>query len=705
MWLGISIGVPEPITPGRGSDVQQSVDGHHMRSTITTSRWGTCFAFLLALGMLSGSLSAGDVLDLPPPGEEIPAKPEALDTGLFGLEGNTSQRKEREPEITVTWAPLSGHPETAVLAVHVKMQADEHAYDIIPVKGTPSKPTKITVEEIAGATPLDQDFIGDRDPELIAAETGGAKMREYLGEVTFLRRYRLTSPAPSAIAGKIDVQVCTENSCRLYHPALTSDWSAEPYTGAMPAAWKPAGTPASKPAGTPAGEAASQGATTGIELEKSEELSAGYALFLAFIGGILMNFMPCVLPVIAIKILSFVEQAGESRSRIFALNLTYSMGVILVFLGLGTLATFAKIGQGQLFQFSGFTVLMAGVVFAMGLSLLGVFEFQLPGSVGGAGSSQKEGLTGAFFTGILATLLATPCIGPFVGSAVFWSVKQPIGFIYLVWGLIGLGMAVPYLLIGAFPSLINRMPRPGMWMVRFKEFSGFVLMATVIWIIQSISPDLLIPTLVILLGVALGLWMIGNLYDHSSSVAAKWKVRIAALAITLPLFGFGVVKHLGPERMAKIYAKFSGQEEVVKKPETRELPWEPFSPEKFLELRKAGKPVLIDFTANWCLVCKSNEYFALNTVKTAAFVKDHHVTCFQADFTKEDSEIKAWIEKFGASGIPLTVVYPPGEKAKGFTFDTAFTESGLHRKMEDAWQKSGWVPAQSATAEERTAQK
>ncbi len=662
-----------------------------MRSTQPSLRFGLGAALFLALAFQPVGLRAQKFEGLAAPGEEAPAVPDA---GLFDLGNLTSGSpsdepkkfvgKDKAPAVTVIWSPLIGSPDTAVLAIHVVMQQGANTYDFPTVPG--SKPTKIMIDEIAGVTPLDAAFVADRSPVLVKSELlpKGAPLREFFDQVTFLRRYRITGEPAPFITGKMELQVC-RIQCVIHRPDLTGEWSSEPYAGAMPAEWgiagaKPPGDATHTPESGSAGGSESV-AVSSIEVEKSAPLSFGYALGLAFLGGIIMNVMPCVLPVIAIKVLSFVQQAGESRSRIFALNLTYSIGVITVFLGLGTLATFAKVGLGQLFQHDSFNVVMACVVFAMGLSLLGVFEFSLPGSLGGGGE-HHEGLTGAFFTGILATLLATPCIGPFVSGVLVWSVTQPTAVIYLIWGMLGLGMASPYLLIGLFPGLINRMPRPGMWMVRFKEFSGFVLMATVIFLINSVSHEQLIPTLVILLGVALGLWMIGNLYDHSTPTDQKWKVRIAAVLVSLPLIGFGVLQNWGVEK----------------------LPWKPFSEARLAELRKTGKPILIDFTADWCLVCKTNERLSLNTRQTAEFVKIHDVVCMKADFTDESPEIKVWLDRFGTAGVPLVVIFPPGEKAKGIKFDALFTQSRLLHTMEEAWQKSGAkAPSQTTSSTGGTA--
>ena len=652
----------------------RTVDGHHMRSKFPSKRLGLGGVLLLTLAVLMGQLRAqeADVSELPPPPDEAAPAVPAFDLDLVEPSAEKSgpgqlKGRDRDPEVAITWSPLAGQPDTAVLAIHVKLQEGANTYGLDPVEGF-RKNTKITIDDVNSIQPIDEQFVADHPPK-VAKDPNfpGLDLQKHFGEVTFLRRYRIQGTPPAVIKGKYDMLVC-RTGCTPHKDKFEASWSADPYTGSVPDLWK-----------TQAAEAPPVEPVAEIEVVKSgTPLSLGYALVLAFFGGMIMNIMPCVLPVIAIKVLSFVQQAGESRSRIFALNLTYAIGVIVVFLGLGTLATFARIGLGQLFQYDGFNVVMACVVFAMGLSLLGVFEFQLPGSVGGA--NEHEGLPGAFFTGILATLLATPCIGPFVSGVLVWSVTQPAAVIYLIWGTLGLGMASPYLVIGMFPSLINRMPRPGMWMVRFKEFSGFVLMATVIFLINSISPALLIPTLVILLGIALALWMMGNLYDHSTPDGQKWKVRLAAAVISLPLIGWGVVQHVGIER---VYAVLN------MKPQTQDLPWQPFTSAKLVELRKLGQPLLIDFTADWCVICKANERLALNTEATAEFVKAHHIVCLKADYTNESDEITEWLQRFGAAGVPLTVVFPPGEKSKGIPFDGPFTQSSLLNTMKKAWKETG----------------
>jgi thiol:disulfide interchange protein DsbD len=339
-------------------------------------------------------------------------------------------------------------------------------------------------------------------------------------------------------------------------------------------------------------------------------------LLWAFLGGLILNIMPCVLPVIAIKVMSFVQQAGESRGHVFLLNVSYSAGVISVFLLLATLAVTLGLGWGGLFQKPEFNLFMAGLVFAMGLSLLGVFEIPVPGMIGSAaGAAQKEGPLGAFLTGILATLLATPCSGPFLGITLGWSVRQPPAVTYLIWGTMGLGMATPYLIFGLFPAALRWLPKPGTWMVRFKEFAGLILMGTVVWIITFLDETYTLPCLVMLVGLALGFWMIGNLYDINSHIKRKTTVRISAVVLSalICMFALTSVKSVAEYRrdlrvagLREMIRKELGARAVADEPDQpnvhstgTELPWQPFSDERLRSLLAERKTVLVDFTANW----------------------------------------------------------------------------------------------------------
>ncbi len=211
-------------------------------------------------------------------------------------------------------------------------------------------------------------------------------------------------------------------------------------------------------------------------------------LLLAFLAGLILNVMPCVLPVIGIKLMSFVQQSGSSRTRLVMLNLVFSAGIVSVFMILASLAVFFGYGWGDLYKQPTFTMVMVSVVFVFALSFVGVWEIPIPGFVGNVGGkvSQQEGFAGAFIKGVLTTLLATPCSGPLVVPAVVWAIAQPVGVSYLVFAAMGLGMAAPYLLLGFVPGLSGLLPRPGQWMVTFKVVMGFVLLGAVVFFLGSV---------------------------------------------------------------------------------------------------------------------------------------------------------------------------------------------------------------------------
>jgi suppressor for copper-sensitivity B len=301
----------------------------------------------------------------------------------------------------------------------------------------------------------------------------------------------------------------------------------------------------------------------------------------AFAAGMILNIMPCVLPVIGLKIMAFVHQAGQSRLQIFLLNLWYVLGLMTVFMTLAVLAVFFGQGWGAQFQSPPFTVAMAAIVFVFALSFLGVWEVPIPGFVGSGRATElaaKEGAAGAFAKGVLTTILATPCTGPLLIPTLTWSLTQTPAVTFAVFGFIGLGMAFPYLLIGAFPGLVKTLPKPGEWMETFKHVMGFVMLGTMVFILSFLEqqPDYFLPTLAFLIGLWFACWWLGRT-PWTAELPQKIKAWATAIAISVfaGFFAFGWW--------------MSGDL----------LPWQPYTRTALDDFRANGTTVLVDFTADW----------------------------------------------------------------------------------------------------------
>ncbi|MCA9242176.1 MAG: thioredoxin family protein, partial [Planctomycetales bacterium] len=408
------------------------------------------------------------------------------------------------------------------------------------------------------------------------------------------------------------------------------------------------------------GAAYDLGAIQFTELEAAEK-SVVYYLFWAFIGGMVLNLMPCVLPVIGLKVMSFVQQAGYSRSKALALNLWYSLGIMVVFWALAVLAAFAGLSWGEQFGSTTFNIVMASLVFVMALSLLGVWEIHVPDAVNRSASHsvvQQEGATGAFFKGVMTTLLATPCTGPGMALALGWAVRQSSLTILAVFTMLGLGMATPYLLIGAFPSLVNFLPRPGNWMVTFKQLMGFVLLGTVIFLLAQLEAHYLLPALCLLVALGLGCWVysllpIGAPFGERSQTYALCGAIVAAGAV----FGFG---WLAPVLQG-------GEED-----------WQDFSLAKLQQVAvEDGKTVLVDFGADWCTNCIVLENTVLHTKPVEESIKKNGVVPMFADFSKQPPELKKTLSALNSNGVPVIAIFPGGAPHQPIVFRGVYTQSQL----------------------------
>ncbi|MEL7496616.1 MAG: cytochrome c biogenesis protein CcdA [Planctomycetota bacterium] len=418
-------------------------------------------------------------------------------------------------------------------------------------------PTKIVV------TPDEQlisvgEFIPDRPPQRKTSSIGVTE--EYEDQITWSARIEIAKDVIEQelqIGMVVSGQVCNEEKCTQFDRGeneLVAEFHE--YLTVQP-------VPLS-------GSSIANASST---LTQSQLLTC---LGMALLAGLILNAMPCVLPVIGLKVMAFVKQAGENRLRIFLLNMAFSAGLMLVFLIVATLAAFFGMGWGDwLTKSIPGSVIITSVVFAFGLSMLGIWEIPIPGL---GANSKEEGLWGAFLLGILTTVLATPCTGPMLVPATAIVVGQPAWVAYLVFTCLGLGMALPYLLIGIFPILIHWLPKPGPWMDTFKQVTGFVLLGTVVFLLSGFSGEprskYLVPTLATLLAIGFGCWWIG-----SASYSTDARKRRSAWIWGITMIAAGAIAAfliLGPPRY--------------------ELEWKNFSITQLNEKQAANQFVFVDFT-------------------------------------------------------------------------------------------------------------
>ena len=432
---------------------------------------------------------------------------------------------------------------------------------------------------------------------------------------------------------------------------------------------------------------------------KLSNSSLGLQLLYGFLGGILLNIMPCVLPVIGLKVLSFVEQSGHNRARALLLNVWYSLGLLSVFLLLALLAVVLNLGWGHLFKYAGFNVALTCVVFAMGLSFLGIWELPIPGFAGSSKAQElatQEGIAGAFFKGVITTILATPCTGPFMATALAWAVNQPPATTLAVFGAVGLGMASPYLLIGAFPQLLSFLPKPGMWMETFKQLMGFVLLGTVVYMLTFLERQHVIPTVGLLVAVWFACWWVARTPGTAEASARLRSWAEAAVMIGVAWIGlFPGLSAFLPEAVS-----WGGLAGVMKSRLDRDVDR---GVQLYLERQRhdgyelaptgraktAPKTVLVDFTADWCATCKTLEAAILDTAEVRQAVDRNGVALLQADWTHDAPEVTKFLNLLGAQQVPVIAIFPANRPNEPIVFRGAYTKQQLLDALERASASKG----------------
>ena len=402
-------------------------------------------------------------------------------------------------------------------------------------------------------------------------------------------------------------------------------------------------------------------------------------LFFGFIGGLILNLMPCVLPVISLKIFGFIKHAGKGRRSILRNGLSFVAGIFVWFIGLSLLLIALKAAGHQITwaaQFTNpyFVLGLSVLVLVFALDLFGVFEITLPQALMHRilHSATREGEAGSFFQGLFATALATPCTAPFLGTAIGFAFTQSPLVIFSMFIAVAAGMSAPYFLLSVQPAWLRFLPPPGPWMLHVKQFMGFLLLATLLFLLYVLGAqrglDGAIWASCFLLIVAIACWMKGAFIVPSAS-AAK---RAISVVIILALVIASGVYFIGDKfRDAKIDLAAS----------TAPGDWQPFTPERLQAERDQGHPVFIDFTAAWCLTCKFNEKSVLESTAVREAFQRHGVVKLKADWTNGDPVITKLLQQFGRPGVPLYVLYP-GKSEEPIVFPELLTKSILLDKLE-----------------------
>jgi len=391
-------------------------------------------------------------------------------------------------------------------------------------------------------------------------------------------------------------------------------------------------------------------------------LTLATALLFALLGGIILNLMPCVFPILSMKALSLCKMSGQDDKEARMGGLFYTAGILACFAVIAGVLIALKAGGAQLgwgfhLQNPVIVLLLAYLLFVIGLSLSGLFEIK--GGFTGAGSklAGRGGATGAFFTGVLATLVATPCTAPFMGLALGFALVQPAPIAMAIFLMLGFGLALPYLLLAYIPALRGALPKPGPWMNTFKEFLAFPMYASAAWLVwvysQQTTGLAVLYALAGLVSIGFAIWLFRITAKADSG---RFALRALAILILLSALSFGLLER----RDAGTVPAGSTMEAEIETGAAQS-----FSASRFAALEAGDEPLFINMTAAWCITCKLNERVALNVPATRALFAEQNISYLIGDWTNEDPEITAYLARYGRNGVPLYVYYGPRDTQSG----------------------------------------
>lgn len=540
------------------------------------------------------------------------------------------------------------------VAVKLEHQPTYHTYGkVLPPDVTTGLPTKIVWNLPEGWKVDDLPWPPTHETE----STGGAKVQGYASTVylptTLTAPANLASGSTVTLEGRVDGLVCDPKSCMPFKLPITLTLSvgAETVNDTTNAeVFKQIDQAQSSPA--PAS------GTVSAKTPKIER-SLASLLLLAFVGGLILNIMPCVFPVLGIKIMSVVNQSGEDRRQVVLHGLAYTIGVLVSFWALASVllalrAAGVQVAWGFQLQSPIFVFLITVFLFAFGLNMAGLFE--VGSSVVGVGSdlTRKSGLGGSFFSGLLATVVATPCAAPMLAPALAYALSLNAIPSLLFFTVIGLGLASPYLVLSLFPKLVGLLPRPGPWMESFKQAMSFLMFATAAFFLWTLSAMVdeygLLRTLFALVIVSLACWIYG-----------RWSVPFKPQATRIKAIVLSLLLLIGALNLAWPISNNRDELDLQGSEQHDGLDWQKWSPEKVQTLRDEKKPVYIDFTARWCFTCQTNKLTYLSKPLQEEF-KRRGIVTLKADWTNNDPRITQALADLDKAAVPVNILYVPDRK-------------------------------------------
>ena len=412
-------------------------------------------------------------------------------------------------------------------------------------------------------------------------------------------------------------------------------------------------------------------------------------LLLGLLGGFILNLMPCVLPVISLKIFGFIQHAGQSRRHILRSGLAFVAGIFVWFLGLAVMLIVLKRAGGQIgwaVQFTNpwFVLAMSVLVLVFALNLFGVFEVALPPSAnrGVMAWTAGHGHAASFFQGVFATVLGTSCTAPVLGAAVGFALTQSSTVILLMFAAIAAGMSAPYLLLSAQPAWVKLLPKPGPWMERVKQLMGFPMLATLVFLLYVLGaqrgPEAVTWTLCFLLVVSIACWMKGAFITLTASTAQRALVLVLILVLLSTSGAYFIGTKFAAARLAPATAQNADG-------------WRSFTPQALDAELSRGSAVFVDFTAAWCVTCKFNEATVLESAVVREAFQRKGVVRLRADWTNADPDITRILQRFGRPGVPLYVLYPAGRSVEPIVLPELLTKNIVLEKLEETGRAASAV--------------